>query len=132
MADENRFNEDDKNSKKSPEFRVPPRTWMVWIAIIGAIAMLVVFKDKYASQPREITPYAFQQLVENSNLIAQIKLTWSPQSDHHAEVSGSYYQTDNDGNALKTKPPVEFRTEILLTDKLKDKLQTMPQFQSPK
>ena len=52
MADENRFSEDDKNGKKGGEFRVPPRTWVVWIAIIGGIVMLVVFRDKMASQPR--------------------------------------------------------------------------------
>ena len=48
MADENK-------EKKGGEFRVPPRTWILWIAIIGAIPLLFLFKD-----PRD-NPEVFTQ-----------------------------------------------------------------------
>ena len=36
MSDDNKYNDEEKNPKKG-EFRVPPRTWIVWIAIFGGI-----------------------------------------------------------------------------------------------
>src|SRR5436189_241084 len=36
---------EDNKEKKSGEFRVPPRTWILWIVIIGAIPLLFLFKD---------------------------------------------------------------------------------------
>ena len=39
MSDENR--NDDRNGKKGGEFKVPPRTYILWIAILGAIPLLV-------------------------------------------------------------------------------------------
>ena len=44
MADDNkRYNDDDKNPRRNGEFRVPPRTWIVWIAIFGGIILLMLF-----------------------------------------------------------------------------------------
>src|SRR5436190_12731064 len=40
MSDDNK-----KEPKKGGEFRVPPRTWILWIAILGAIPLLLLFKD---------------------------------------------------------------------------------------
>ena len=42
MADENRYNDDEKNPKRGGEFKVPPRTWIVWIAIFGGIILLML------------------------------------------------------------------------------------------
>ena len=40
MADE-KYNDDDKPSKKGGEFRVPPRTWIVWIAIFDPLSGMI-------------------------------------------------------------------------------------------
>ena len=48
MADDNKYSDDDKNPRKG-EFRVPPRTWIVWIAIFGGIILLMLFKEKLDS-----------------------------------------------------------------------------------
>jgi hypothetical protein len=53
MADDNKYSDDDKNTKKG-EFRVPPRTWIVWIAIFGGIILLMLFKEKLDSPPRPL------------------------------------------------------------------------------
>ena len=41
MSDENK-----KDPKKGGEFRVPPRTWILWIVILGAIPLLLLFKER--------------------------------------------------------------------------------------
>jgi len=46
MSDDNKRNDDEKNPKKAGEFRVPPRTMVVWIAILGGIVLLMLFRDK--------------------------------------------------------------------------------------
>ena len=43
MSDENKFNNDDKDSRKNGDFRVPPKTWIVWIVIFGGILALFLF-----------------------------------------------------------------------------------------
>ena len=37
MADDNKNQDNDKGGKKNGEFRLPPRTWLVWVIIIGGI-----------------------------------------------------------------------------------------------
>jgi len=49
MPDE-KYNDDDKSSKKGGEFRVPPRTWIVWIAIFGGIILLMLAKERMTPQ----------------------------------------------------------------------------------
>src|SRR5258706_90459 len=42
MSDEKKSNEQDPKDKRNSEFRVPPRTWILWIAILGSIPLLIV------------------------------------------------------------------------------------------
>jgi cell division protease FtsH len=130
MSDDNRLNDDDKNPRKG-EFRVPPRTWIVWIAIFGGIILLMLFREKMDSQGEILTQYRFQQLVE-SNLIAQATINYSPQNVSLTEISGKYYKTDADGNRIKENGQdklVVFRTKARLTQKIEDKLLALPQFE---
>ena len=39
MSDDNKTSGNGKNPKKGGEFKVPPRTWVVWIAIFGGIVL---------------------------------------------------------------------------------------------
>ena len=54
MSDDNKHSDEEKNPKKGGEFRVPPRTWLVWIAIFGGIILLMLFKDRLPRVPRMI------------------------------------------------------------------------------
>ena len=110
MADENKFNDDDKNPKKGGEFRVPPRTWVVWVAIIGSIVTLVFFNRRMESQPNTLLPYEFQQKID-SNLLATVSLNYDPQSPGIVDIIGSYYKTDDSGKVLKNEKPIPFHTE---------------------
>src|SRR5437016_8346778 len=99
MADE-KYNDDDKSSKKGGEFRVPPRTWIVWIAIFGGIILLMLFKDRMEPQGEPISQSRFQQLVE-SNQITQATINYSPQNPYLTEIVGKYFKTDGSGNHIK-------------------------------
>src|SRR5438477_3437043 len=97
MPEENKYNEEDKNPKKGGEFRVPPRTWLVWILIFGCIITLMLMNDRWESQGDLITQYKFQELVK-SNLIAQATVNYNPQNASLTEVTGKYFQMDAEGN----------------------------------
>ncbi len=87
MSDDNKLNDDDKTPKKG-EFRVPPRTWVVWIAIFGGIILLMLMRDRWEAQGDVISQFRFQQLVD-SNLIAQATVNYSPQGTALNEVIGN-------------------------------------------
>ena len=131
MSDENRINDDDKNPRKGAEFRVPPRTWIVWIAIFGGIILLMLFRERMDGQGEVLSQYRFQQLVE-SNLIAQAVVNYSPQSPFLTEVTGKYYKVDADGNRVTENGQeklVPFRAKARLTDKFEEKLLANPRFE---
>jgi cell division protease FtsH len=130
MADDNRVSEDDKNGKKG-EFKVPPRTWIVWIAIFGGIILLMLFRDRMETQGEDIKPYQFLQLVE-SNQIHSAIVHYSPQSLALTEVNGKYFKTDAEGRRIKEngeEKTAVFRTKVRMTEKLEEKLSLLPQFE---
>src|SRR5215471_2113694 len=115
MADD-KYNDDERNPKKGGEFRVPPRTWIVWIAIFGGIILLMLVKDRWEPQPDQISQYRFQQLVE-SNLIVSATINYSPQSPDLREIVGKYAKVENDRKTEST-----FRTKARLYPTLEEKL----------
>lgn len=119
MPDDNKYSDDDKSPKKG-EFRVPPRTWIVWIAIFGGIILLMLFKEKLDSPADPLSQYRFQQLVD-SNLIAEATINYNPQSPLN-EVIGKYYKSETD------RTPVPFRAKVKLTEKMEEKLYSKSEF----
>ena len=117
MSDENKINNDDKG--KNGEFRVPPKTWIVWIVIIGVILALVLFKNNMAPQVDTIKPSAFLSMVD-SNLIDSAILNYSPQSPLY-DIVGKYRAVDKNGEP-QTGNLVSFHVKMPLTDKTLDKL----------
>src|SRR5512143_3955981 len=120
MSENNRFSDDEKPPRKGGEFRVPPRTWLVWIAIFGGIILLMLFRDKMDSQGENISQYHFLQLV-HSNLIAQAVINYSPQNPSLTEITGKYYRTERPENGTHPKSIkaeqddlVSFRTKARL------------------
>jgi cell division protease FtsH len=128
MAEDNKYSGDDKNPKKGGEFKMPPRTWVVWIAIISGIIMLVTFRSKMEMQPATLLPRDFKEKI-SSNLIAAVSLSYDPQSAGVANLEGTYYKTDEKGEPLKSQPAVPFRTQMILTEELANKLNSLPTFE---
>ncbi len=119
MADNNnRYNDEEKNSRKG-EFKVPPRTWIVWIAIFGGIILLMLFKDRMETQGETLTQYRFQQLVE-SNQIVEATINYNPQNPFLTEITGKYRAED--------RKEVPFRAKARLTEQMENKLLALPQF----
>src|SRR5258706_9402652 len=131
MADDNKFNDDEK--KKGGEFRVPPRTWVVWIAIIGGLIGLMMMKERVGTPGEMLTQYEFFQKFD-TNLIASATVNYGTPTAL-LDITGKYYATDKDGNRLKDKETgadkeVAFRTKARLTEKMEDKLLSYPNVQA--
>jgi cell division protease FtsH len=122
MADDNKFSEDEKNPRKGGEFRVPPRTWIVWIAIFSGIILLMLFRQRLESPVGELSQYRFQSLVE-SNMIAEAEINYGPQA--LTEITGTYFASEAD---RERKVPTQFHAKVRLTRALEDKLLGLPQF----
>ena len=113
--------EDKKEPKKSGEFRVPPRTWILWIAILGAIPLLVLFKD-----PRETkTPLSEPEFVAllESNAIEKGTIWIDPQWGASREITGTYSVMEN-GAPVKKK----FQVLVDLDDSLNKQLRDSKKF----
>ena len=118
--------EDNKNpneGRKNGEFKVPPRTYILWIAILGAIPLLMVFKNSGPSQVDRLNQIQFMQLVE-SNLVTKGVIIYDPQSAWIHEVQGEYKKSASD---KETRP---FTARVRLTDKVEDKLMDAKVFET--
>jgi len=122
MSDENKKRDD--GGKKNGEFRVPPRTYIIWIAILGAIPLLMVFKGAGPTSGDILTQVQFMQAF-SSNQIVQGTIAYDPQSLLH-EIRGKYYKTDKSGVRIEAsgKPPepVPFVAKVRLTDQFEDRV----------
>ena len=118
MSEDNRLNDD--KEKRGGEFRMPSKTLLVWIAIVGVIGVLFMARDKVEPKPERIN---YVQLTEmlGKGQIAEGKIVFSQQSPFVQTVKGKYYRLDKDGNISK-EPPVAFKMETHLTDNLAESL----------
>src|SRR5438128_782583 len=113
MPEDNKYNDDDKNPKRGGEFRVPPRTWIVWIAIFGGIVVLMLFRDRMESPGDALSQYQFFQKFD-SNQIVKATINYSAQNPFLQEITGKYYKTDSAGNRIREDgrdAEVAFRTK---------------------
>ena len=111
MADDNKLRED--GPKKGGEFRVPPRTYILWIAILGAIPLLMVFKNRGPTQADLLTQIQFTELVR-SNAITKGKIIYDPQVGYLHDVEGKYKKPNGEER--------DFRARVRLTTKFEDEL----------
>ena len=123
MAEQRKPNSPEENPKKAGDFRVPPRTWVVWIAIFGGIMLLMFFRDRMNSQGESISQYEFFQLVD-SNRIEHATINYSPQSTYLTEITGTYFGADKTGTEV-SKP---FVTKARLTESMEEKLLASEKF----
>ena len=114
MADIKKPKQDRRNDGDNGEFRVPPRTWILWIVIIGAIPLLMMFKDRMDSGPTRISQSQFQELVD-SNLIVKAFINYDVQNPLTQQVVGEYRKEPKDAK------PTPFQAEVRLFDELERK-----------
>jgi cell division protease FtsH len=125
MSDENKINNDDKDSRKNGEFRVPPKTWIVWIVIIGGILALVLFKNQMTPPAQSIKPQEFLALMD-SNAIESATINFSPQSPIY-DITGEYKSAnvEKGADAKSGVTLVPFHVKMLLTDSMIEKLENL-------
>jgi cell division protease FtsH len=119
MADD-KFNDDDKNPKKGDNFRVPPRTWVVWIAIIGSLLALVLVKSKIDPPGKLLSQPEFMDKVKKHLIVPGAKVNYNPQSPLQ-DVSGQFFNTDAEGKIIKDSK-VDFRAKVRLTEIMENRL----------
>ena len=124
MSDENKINNDDKDSRKNGDFRVPPKTWIVWIVIIGGILGLVLFRNQMTPAPDAIQPKAFLDKVD-AGLIDSATINFSPQSPIY-EITGKYKTLEKSTDPKSNATLTPFHVKMLLTDSMIDKLVKLP------
>src|SRR5262245_22115251 len=96
MSDDKKNTDQEPKEKKNGEFRVPPRTWILWIAILGSIPLLIVLRDKVDTGGKQLEQPEFVQKLTNG-LIASGRIIYPPQGAL-VDIVGKYYATvDADG-----------------------------------
>jgi cell division protease FtsH len=139
MPEEPRKSDSDKNGKRNGnDFRVPSRTVLVWIGIIGLITVIFMFRNQ-TEQKAEVFNY-YPQLEEklSKNLIVpgSGKMTYvapSSASDVFPRITGRYYQTDANDKIIEKdgkKVEVPFIFESRLTPDLESPLIKSGHFQT--
>ena len=114
MADENN-NDNGRNEKKNGEVKVPPRTWLLWLAILSLIPLLVFFKDRSDTKLAPLSHKEFLQLFEN-NQITDATIRYDPQSPLR-EITGKYVEVHGDKGFAKP-----FKLETRISENLEEKL----------
>ena len=92
MSDEKRNSNLPNDKKPPPEVRVPPRTWIIWIAILALTVLLWNLRDRADAKQRELTYKEFIQLVEADQITKGV-IRYSPQSPDLREITGRYETT---------------------------------------
>lgn len=104
-----------ENEKRPPESRVPPRTWLLWLAILSLIPLLVFFRDRAEGRFTVLSHKQFLDLV-SSNQVVEAVIQYSPQSQLR-EITGTFKDSPS-----PEQKPVPFRLETRLTEEVEDQL----------
>jgi cell division protease FtsH len=111
MSEENNNNLKDRRGNDA---KVPPKGWLLLIAIVGIIPLLMLAKDRPV--PDTLIHKQFMDLVD-SNLVVDGIITMDPQNSDYKEVTG-HYLAKND----KTQTVASFRLLTILTPETIDYL----------
>jgi len=111
-----------KSEKRNPELRVPPRTWIIWIAILGLTVLLWNLRGRVDTQIETLTHPEFVSMVENDQVEDGV-ITYNPQSEALREITGKYRKSEN-------AEPVAFKLKTRLLPELEEKLLASGKFQT--
>jgi cell division protease FtsH len=120
MSDENRIN-DERDPKKNGDFRMPPRTWVVWIAIFGTIITLVLMRGRIDAPGTMLTQAQFMSKVDSNLVVSGARINYNPQSPLQDIVGEYYSKTDSEGRPV-VDSKVPFRSRVRLTNEMENKL----------
>jgi len=102
MSDQNKTKEPDKNEKRPGEFRIPSRTILVWVCIIGLASALFFAHENNQPKPQELTYPVLAQKISDKLIVPGTGLaTYNPQLPEHRTITGKYIATDSQGKHLQ-------------------------------
>jgi cell division protease FtsH len=137
MSDQNRLNEPDRNDKRNGDnMRLPPRTFLIWIAIIAAFSVLFLLRRDNEPQPEEFTKYPqlLDKLTNNLIVPDSGKITFGSQPEVK-RITGSYYQLDDKGKIKIDKDgkkvEVPFKLDVYLSNEMINDLVAVRGFKTP-
>ena len=105
---------------------MPPRSWLIWIAILGLIPLLIVFRDRSETKPETLAHLQFVQMVDAGQILQGI-ISYNPQSPDLREINGKYQKVGVDGAKSLVVP---FRIKTRLTPSLEEKLLATGKFET--
>jgi cell division protease FtsH len=124
MSDNNKKSDDEKNDKRGGDFRFNSRTLALWIAILGAFAVLMFMRNTTVVQPQELSLVELLEKVKQDRVLDG-KITYSQQSNIQT-ITGKLIKTDAKGDPTMGKDgkpeTTDFRTQDVLTESYRDKL----------
>ena len=89
MFGEDQNKDNDRGPKKPPGgFKLPPTTWVAWIAIIGSIAALMLLKNHMTTGAGTLLSQADFFKLFQSNLVTQATVSFNPQTAPLTEITG--------------------------------------------
>ncbi len=121
---EERNNDSNRPDRKAGESRMPPRAWLLWLAILSLIPLLVFFKDHTESRYRALSYTEFLDLV-NHDQIQEATIYYDPQSPLR-QITGKLVAAES------SKGPLDFRLETRVSESLEDKLLNTGKFKVDK
>ena len=113
---------DPQDPQINPSTRPRARTWIVWLAVLGGIILLMVFRDHLESPAELITQARFVELL-SAGAIEHAVVNYSSQGTLNT-VAGRYYLTNNSGVR-----EVPFRAKVRLTSRLENQIFSYPQIE---
>jgi cell division protease FtsH len=120
MSDDNKYSGDGKN-KKNGEIKVPPRNWLLWIVILGAIPLLMILNDRKRTNSVEIDRKDLREHVENHNIRDGV-ITYAPQPAALHEITGKFGRGAAPGATNSAREWVDFRIKTRLNPELEKTL----------
>ncbi len=120
-------NNDPRNEKKSSDTRVPPRGWILLIAIAGLVPLMMFLRDHTDTRPFILTHKEFMGLVA-SNLIVSGEVRCDQQNPELKEIIGKFKRGENE-------PPADyipFKISTFLSATSMDKIMETGKFKADK
>ena len=102
------------------DFKVPARTYLLWIAIIGLISLLLILRNQASSEGPLLSQHESMRLVENDQIVAA-KINIDPQTPRSYDVRGDHFK-------VNSNVKVPFRARVYLTDQCLQELLNIPAF----
>ena len=116
MAEDNKPSRDEgSEGKRSGEFRVPPRSYILWIAILATIPLLLLFKSNTQNQADLLSQADFMRIATNQ--VVKAEIIYDPQSGYLHQVVGTYKKAVGGGFEERN-----FRARVRLTEQFENRL----------